>query len=293
MSSNKPIFVLIGLVITALVLSNTLYVVSETERAVKLKFGKLEDPDIAPGLHWKWPVVEEVRIFDARIQTLDTRPEEFLNAEKKILSVDSYAKWRIVDVERYFVSTNGESTTAARLLSRRISEGLRNEFALRTLPEVVTLERDELTSDLAAALLESTRDQLGIEIIDVRVKKIELPNDVSSQVFSRMRAERESRAREYRSQGQEVAEGIRADADRQKIVIEANAYREAEILRGEGDAAAAAIFAEAYGANAEFYAFWRSLDAYRETFDSNADMMVIQPDSDFFRYLNSQNGRDE
>lgn len=293
MSSNKPIFVLISLVLTALLLSNTLYVISETERAVKLRFGKLEQIDIPAGLHWKWPVVEEVRIFDARVQTLDSPPEEFLNAEKKVLSVDSYSKWRIVDVERYFVSTNGNSQSAARLLSQRINEGLRNEFALRTLEEVVTLERDEMMEDLNAGLLDTTREQLGIEVVDVRVKKIELPNDVSSEVFRRMRAERERQAREYRSQGQEVAEGIRADADRQKIVIEANAYREAEILRGEGDAAAAAIFANAYGEDAEFYAFWRSLTAYRQTFDSSADMMVIQPDSEFFRYLNNQNGRDE
>lgn len=290
MNSNKPIIVLLAIVAFVFLLTNTLYVVSETERAVKLRFGKLDQPDIEPGLHIKLPFVEEVRIFDGRIQTLDAAPEDYLNAEKKLVSVDSFAKWHIVDVEKYFQSTNGFSSNAERLLAQRISEGLRNEFALRTLEEVVSLERDAMMEDLSQGLLQTTREQLGIEIVDVRVKKIELPNDVSSQVFRRMRAERERQAREYRSQGQEVAEGIRADADRQKIIIEANAYREAEVLRGEGDAQAAAIYGDAYGRDEEFYAFWRSLDAYRRSFNSSSDMMLIQPDSDFFRYLNERNG---
>ncbi len=213
-----------------------------------------------------------------------------MNAEKKLLTVDSFAKWRIIDVDRYYTSTNGDVRRAASLLAQRISEGLRNEFALRSLSEAVALERDEMMEDLTAGLVDATREQLGIEIIDVRVKKIELPNDVSSDVFRRMRAERERQAREYRSQGQEVAEGIRADADRQKIVIEANAYRDAEILRGEGDARAAAIYAESYGKDAEFYSFWRSLDAYRNTFNRDGDIMVLEPDSEFFNYLKDSKG---
>ncbi|MEQ3696497.1 MAG: protease modulator HflC [Pseudomonadales bacterium] len=291
MSSNKPVFVLIGLLVLAFITSKSLYVVSETERAVKLRFGKMEEADIAPGLHVKMPFVEDVRFFDARVQTLDAPPEDFLNAEKKLLTVDSFAKWRIIDVDRYYTSTNGDVRRAASLLAQRISEGLRNEFALRTLSEAVALERDEMMEDLTAGLVDATRDQLGIEIVDVRVKKIELPNDVSSDVFRRMRAERERQAREYRSQGQEVAEGIRADADRQKIVIEANAYRDAEILRGEGDARAAAIYAESYGKDTEFYTFWRSLDAYRNTFNRDGDIMVLQPDSEFFNYLKDSNGK--
>ena len=291
MSSNKPVFVLIGLLVLAFITSKSLYVVSETERAVKLRFGKMEEADIAPGLHLKVPFVEDVRFFDARVQTLDAPPEDFLNAEKKLLTVDSFAKWRIIDVDRYYTSTNGDVRRAASLLAQRISEGLRNEFALRSLSEAVALERDEMMEDLTAGLVDATREQLGIEIVDVRVKKIELPNDVSSDVFRRMRAERERQAREYRSQGQEVAEGIRADADRQKIVIEANAYRDAEILRGEGDARAAAIYAESYGKDTEFYTFWRSLDAYRNTFNRDGDIMVLQPDSEFFNYLKDSNGK--
>jgi membrane protease subunit HflC len=290
MSSNKPVFILIGLLVLAFITSKSLYVVSETERAVKLRFGKMEEADIAPGLHLKVPFVEDVRFFDARVQTLDAPPEDFLNAEKKLLTVDSFAKWRIIDVDRYYTSTNGDVRRAASLLAQRISEGLRNEFALRSLSEAVALERDEMMEDLTAGLVDATREQLGIEIIDVRVKKIELPNDVSSDVFRRMRAERERQAREYRSQGQEVAEGIRADADRQKIVIEANAYRDAEILRGEGDARAAAIYAESYGKDAEFYTFWRSLDAYRNTFNRDGDIMVLEPDSEFFNYLKDSKG---
>ncbi|RMA82270.1 protease modulator HflC [Umboniibacter marinipuniceus] len=291
MNSNKPVFILIGLLVLAFIASKSLYVVSETERAVKLRFGKMEEADIAPGLHLKVPFVEDVRFFDARVQTLDAPPEDFLNAEKKLLTVDSFAKWRIIDVDRYYTSTNGDVRRAASLLAQRISEGLRNEFALRSLSEAVALERDEMMEDLTAGLVDATREQLGIEIVDVRVKKIELPNDVSSDVFRRMRAERERQAREYRSQGQEVAEGIRADADRQKIVIEANAYRDAEILRGEGDARAAAIYAESYGKDTEFYTFWRSLDAYRHTFNRDGDIMVLQPDSEFFNYLKDSNGK--
>lgn len=291
MNSNKPVFVLIGLLVLAFITSKSLYVVSETERAVKLRFGKMEEADIAPGLHVKVPFVEDVRFFDARVQTLDAPPEDFLNAEKKLLTVDSFAKWRIIDVDRYYTSTNGDVRRAASLLAQRISEALRNEFALRSLSEAVALERDEMMEDLTAGLVDATREQLGIEIVDVRVKKIELPNDVSSDVFRRMRAERERQAREYRSQGQEVAEGIRADADRQKIVIEANAYRDAEILRGEGDAGAAAIYAESYGKDIEFYTFWRSLDAYRNTFNRDGDIMVLKPDSEFFNYLKDSNGK--
>lgn len=291
MNSNKPVFILIGLLVLTFIASKSLYVVSETERAVKLRFGKMEEADIAPGLHLKVPFVEDVRFFDARVQTLDAPPEDFLNAEKKLLTVDSFAKWRIIDVDRYYTSTNGDVRRAASLLAQRISEGLRNEFALRSLSEAVALERDEMMEDLTAGLVDATREQLGIEIVDVRVKKIELPNDVSSDVFRRMRAERERQAREYRSQGQEVAEGIRADADRQKIVIEANAYRDAEILRGEGDARAAAIYAESYGKDTEFYTFWRSLDAYRNTFNRDGDIMVLQPDSEFFNYLKDSNGK--
>lgn len=284
-----PLTILV-LGVVALVLSNSLYVVSETQRAVELRFGKLVEADLKPGLHFKLPVADEVKIFDARIQTLNSAPENFLNLEKKVMTVDSFAKWRIIDVEKFYTSTSGDVTQANRLLSRRIAESLRNEFARRTLKEVVSSDRDNIMRDLNQSLNQITRTQLGIEIIDVRVKKIELPSQVSSSVFARMRAERERQAREYRSQGQEVAEGIKADADRQKVVIEAEAYRKAEILRGEGDAAASAIYAKAYSADPEFYSFTRSLDAYQKTFKDKGDMMVIDPSSEFFDYLKNSQG---
>ncbi len=293
MNSNKPIIVLLLVGLLALFASSSLYVVSETQKAVKLQFGKMATADIEPGLHFRIPLYEEVKIFDSRVQTLDSAPEDFLNAEKKPMTVDSYAKWRIIDVEKFYTSTSGDNRRAEQLLSQRISEGLRNEFALRTLEEVVASERDTMTDNLKVDLNDISQGQLGIEIIDVRVKKIELPAQVSDSIFNRMRAERERQAREYRSQGQEIAEGIRADADRQKVVIEANAYRKAEILKGEGDAAAASIYAEAYGQDPEFYRFWRSLDAYKETFSTKNDLMVIEPDSEFFDYLGNSSGKED
>jgi len=293
MNSNKPIIVLLLILLSILGLSSSLFIVAETEKAVKLQFGKMSLADIEPGLHFRLPLYEEVRVFDARVQTLDSAPENFINLEKKQLTVDSYAKWRIIDVETFYTSTGGDYRRAEQLLSQRISEGLRNEFALRTLEEVVASERDTMTEDLKLDLNDIAESQLGIEIIDVRVKKIELPADVSDSIFNRMRAEREAQAREYRSQGQEIAEGIRADADRQKVVIEANAYRDSEKLKGEGDAAASAIYAEAYGQDPEFYRFWRSLDAYKKTFTGQNDLMVIEPDSEFFDYMGTSKASDD
>lgn len=283
--------VIIGLALALmLVLFSSLFVVRETERAVMLRFGELVVSDIPPGLHAKVPLMHVVRKFDARLLTVDSRPERFLTQEKKFLLVDSYAKWRVHDVARYYTATNGEELRARQLLSQRINNGLRNQFGERTMHEVVSGERDELMVEMRRKLDESTRRELGIEVVDVRVKRIDLPADVSESVFARMRAERERVAREYRSQGKELAEGIRAEADREKIVIEANAYREAEKLRGEGDARAASIYAEAFRGNPEFYAFTRSLKAYMEAFSGANDLLLIKPDSDFFRYLKDAQG---
>jgi len=231
-----------------------------------------------------------VRRFDARVLTLDTRPERFLTLEKKSMQVDSFAKWRIVDVSRYYTATNGEQDRAERLLAQRINEGLRNEFAVRSLQEVVSGERDELMVDLRAQLDEFTRTSMGVEVVDVRVKQIDLPAEVSEPVFARMRAEREREAREHRAVGREKAEIMRAEADREVVVIEANAYRQAEKLRGEGDALAAAIYAEAYSADREFYSFVRSLGAYRDTFSGKDDVLLLDPKSEFFRYFNEMSG---
>ncbi len=273
--------------LTALVvilLSNSLYVVKETERGVLLKFGEVVNPDLKPGLHIKVPFVNNVRLFDGRILTVDANAERFFTQEKKALIVDSYAKFRVLDTARYYTATNGEEARAAGLLSQRINDGLRNEVAVRTVQEVVSGSRDEVMDSITQRLSEVAATELGVEVIDVRVKKIDLPPDVSDSVYRRMNAEREKEARELRSQGQELAEGIRAAADREVTVIEANAFRKAEIIRGEGDAKATRIYADAYNQDPEFYSFIRSLRAYQETF-GGGDIMVIEPDSQFYQYL--------
>lgn len=282
----------LGLVLLLiLVATQCLYIVSERERAVLLRFGEVVEHDVKPGIHFKLPVVNKVRIFDGRLLTLDALPQRFLTLEKKAVIVDSFVKWRIAEVEKYYTATSGDEDVAKRLLTSRVDTGLRNEFGSRTMHEVVSGERDELMVELTAKLNNIARQELGIEILDVRVKGIDLPPEVSSSVFSRMSTEREREAREHRAKGRELAEGISADADRQKVVIEAEAYREAEKTRGEGDATAAAIYAKAYGRDPEFYAFYRSLNAYKKTFGSGNDLLVLDPKSDFFRYLNSSKGR--
>lgn len=274
---------LIALVL--LVISKSVYIVKETERGVKLQFGEVVDADLRPGLHFKIPFVNVVRTFDARVQTLDTRPQAFLTLEKKRLIVDSYVKWRISDVEKYYTATSGDAFRASDLLSTRIETNLRNQFGTRTLTEVVSGEREEVMDAVISSISQFTEQELGLEVIDVRVKRIDLPPEVSSSVYQRMRSERERLARELRSRGKELAEGIRADADRQSTVIMAEAYRDSETIRGEGDAEAARIYANAYNQDAEFYSFYRSLLAYKESFGSGSDVLLIQPDSEFFRYL--------
>jgi len=268
-----------------------LYIVSERERAVLLRFGEVVEHNVQPGIHFKLPVVNKVRIFDGRLLTLDALPQRFLTQEKKAVIVDSFVKWRVAEVEKFYTATSGDEAVAKRLLSSRVDTGLRNEFGARSMHEVVSGERDELMAELTTRLNEIARQELGIEVLDVRVKGIDLPPEVSSSVFSRMSTEREREAREHRAKGKELAEGIAADADRQKVVIESEAYREAEQTRGEGDAKAAAIYAEAYNRDPEFYAFYRSLTAYKETFGNGNDLLVLDPNSDFFKYLNNSKGK--
>lgn len=289
--SPRAIFLLVVSVVAVFIAANSAYVVNEFQRGVLLRLGKVIDNDLQPGLHFKAPFVDNVRKFDARILTLDARPERFLTVEKKSMMVDSYAKWRIIDVGKFYTATNGEEDRAQRLLAQRISEGLRNEFANRSLQDVVSGERNQLMLDIATELNKFTQTSLGVEIVDVRVKKIDLPDEVREPVYSRMRAEREREAREHRAKGKEQSERIRADADRQQTIIKANAYRDSEFLRGEGDAKAAAIYAKAYKRDPEFYAFVRSLTAYKATFSSKADIMLLDPKSDFFRYLNNSKGK--
>lgn len=278
---------LIGTVLflTFVVLSNSVFVISETQRGVLLKFGEVVNSDLEPGLHFKIPFVDSVRKFDGRILTVDSTPERFFTQEQKQLIVDSYAKFRVVDTAKYYTATSGEEFRAAALLSQRINDDLRNQVAGRSVQEVVSGERDQLMDAVKARLNETVLTELGVEVIDVRVKKIDLPNEVSQSVYRRMNAEREKEARELRSEGKEIAEGMRAEADRKVTVIEAEAVRDAEIIRGDGDATATGIYADSFNRDPEFYAFTRSLNAYQQTFANGNDIMLLQPDSQFFQYL--------
>ncbi|WP_313409501.1 protease modulator HflC [Stutzerimonas kunmingensis] len=287
--SNKSLTALIVGVVAAIVLWNSFYIVSQTERAVLLRFGRIVEPDVKPGLHMKIPYVNSVRKFDARLLTLDTTTSRFLTLEKKALMVDSYAKWRVDDAERFYTATSGMKQIADERLARRLEAALRDQFGKRTLHESVSGQRDELMAQVTVSLNRAAQQELGIEVVDVRVKGIDLPREVNRSVFERMSSEREREAREHRAKGKELAEGIRADADRQRRVLLAEAFREAEELRGDGDAQAAAIYAAAYGQDQEFYAFHRSLQAYRESFSSKEDVLVLDPKSDFFRYLEKSN----
>ncbi|MCQ2030105.1 protease modulator HflC [Stutzerimonas zhaodongensis] len=288
---NKSLTALIVGVVLAIVAWNSFYIVSQTERAVLLRFGRIVEPDVKPGLHLKIPYVNSVRKFDARLMTLDTTTSRFLTLEKKALMVDSYAKWRVDDAERFYTATSGVKQIADERLARRLEAALRDQFGKRTLHESVSGQRDELMSLVTNSLNRAAQQELGIEVVDVRVKGIDLPREVNRSVFERMSSEREREAREHRAKGKELAEGIRADADRQRRVLLAEAFREAEELRGDGDAQAAAIYASAYGQDREFYSFHRSLQAYRESFANKEDVLVLDPNSDFFRYLESATAR--
>jgi membrane protease subunit HflC len=288
----KPLKVLIpaGLLGLAVIGYAFTFVVNQWETALKLRLGEIVDTDYEPGLHFMIPVLNTIKTFDRRIQTLDSRPERFLTIEKKDVIVDSYAKWRITDVAQYFRSTGGNTGKTSRLLSERINTSLRDEFGKRTIKEVVSGERSEIM-DLLTKASDLQANELGVEIVDIRVKRIDLPPEVSESVYQRMRAERERVAKDLRAQGAEIAEKIRANADRQRTVTLADGYKTSEQLRGEGDAKAADIYATAYTKDADFYSFYRSLIAYRSIFENGGDMMVLQPDSEFFRYFNSQQGK--
>jgi membrane protease subunit HflC len=274
----------IGLLILAVVVYAATFYVYQWEVALKLRLGEIVDSEYEPGIHFMIPVLNNIKKFDGRIQTLDSRPQRFLTIEKKDVIVDSYAKWRITNPGQFYRSTGGDSGRTARLLSERINTSLRDEFGKRTIQEVVSEDRLELMQVLTKEI-DRQAAELGIEVVDVRVKKIDLPPEVSESVYERMRAERERVARDLRAKGSEAAERIRADADRQRTVILADAYKTAEEVRGEGDAKAAETYANAYNEDKDFYAFYRSLSAYRASFGQGGDMMVLQPESEFFRYF--------
>ncbi len=268
------------------VASNAFYVVNQWETGVVLRLGEIVKADLEPGLHVKTPFINNVRKFDARLQTLDAAPERYLTSEKKNLVVDSFVKWRISDVEKFYTTMNGDNRQAGMKLGQIVKDGLRAEFGNRTVKEVISAERVEIANKIKATTALAAAS-FGIEIEDIRIKRIDLAQDISESVYRRMEAERNRVAKDLRSKGAEAAEKIKADADRQRVVILADAYSEAEILRGKGDAKAAEIYAKAYNADAEFYSFYHSINAYKASFKEKADILLVDPDSDFFKYFNS------
>ena len=283
---------LAGLVVViVLLLADTIFTVHERQRALVLRFGEITQVDLEPGLHFKLPIADDAKKFDGRIQSLDSPPERYFTLEKKPLMVDSFVKWRVGDVQTYYETTSGgDQARAETLLSQRVNEGLRNQISRRDMHEVISGQRDQLMADLTQQLNSEMRRDVGVDVIDVRVKQIDLPPEVSSAVYDRMNSEREIEAQQHRATGRELDLGIRADADRQVVVIEAEAYREAEQIRGDGDAGAAAIYANAYGADPEFYEFYRSINAYVSVFSQKGDLLVVDPNSEFFKYLKDGDG---
>ena len=278
-------FVLVATVVVLIVLALSLFVVDQRRNAIVFRFGELVGVKKTPGLYFKLPLVDNVRDFDVRVLTIDSAdPERFLTSEKKNVLVDLFVKWRISDVEKYYISVNGEELRAQTRLLQTINDGLRAEFGNRTVHDVVSGERDKIM-ELMRQKANEDAQKIGVEVLDVRLKRVDLPQEVSESVYRRMDAERKRVANELRSTGAAESEKIRADADRQREVILAQAYRDAQRIKGDGDAKAAAIYARAYEQNPEFYAFYRSLEAYRQSFKSKSDVLVIEPNSEFFKYL--------
>jgi len=283
---------LIGTIVLILVLTvSSVFIVFEGQRGIVFQFSKIKrDADSGqmkvyePGLHFKVPFINTVRKLDARIQTLDETPDRFVTSEKKDLIVDSFVKWRIVDFSTFYLRTAGSTDNARALLKQKVNNGLRTEFGTRTIKEIVSGDRNSIMAK-ALASAASSREDLGIEVIDVRIKAINLPAEVSASIYDRMRAERSAVAKEHRSQGQEQAEIIRATIDAKVTVMLANAQKDAQEIRGEGDALAAKVYADSYGQDPEFFSFYRSLEAYEKSFSSKSDILVVKPDSDFFNYL--------
>lgn len=280
----------IPLIVVLIVGSFCIFTVDEREKAILFRLGEIERSDYESGLHFKLPFVNNVRKFDSRVLNLDSEPERFLTFEKKDVIVDSYVKWRITDVEQFYRSTGGDQRRANLLLAQKIQDQLRSEFGKRTVEAAVSGERSLIMDIVTAEANKYARD-LGMAVLDVRIRRIDLPEEVSNSVYQRMRAERERVARDFRSRGAEAAERIEADADRERTVILAEAYRDAETLRGEGDAQAAGIYASAYQRDDDFYSFYRSLNAYQRSFQDRSDVLVLEPDAAFFRFFKSPDGR--
>jgi membrane protease subunit HflC len=283
--ANRGFLLLISAVVLAFLMAMATFTVRETELAIKFRFGEIVRADYAPGLHWMWPLVNNVRKFERRIVTRNYPSEQFLTSEGKILRIDFYIKWRVADVSTFYQATSGgDEEIAAVRLGSIVKDGIKGVIARRTIQQVVAAERTEFTGEILK-LAEGSTKGLGLQLVDVRVKKIDLPEEVSESVFSRMRQDFDRQAKQLRAEGDENAEKLRAEADRQRTEILAEAYREAEIIRGEGDARAAELYARAFTRNQEFFSFWRSLQAYDEAIGTDNDVLVISPDSEFFKYL--------
>ena len=290
MANGKVLAVVLALVIAVFIGISSMFQVAAWEKAVLFRLGEIVRTDIQPGLHFKTPFINNVRKFDGRILTLDVEPERFLTVEKKNVIVDSFVMWRIADVRRFYTAVMGDERNARQRLEQIVKDGMRGLFSKRTVNEVVSGERSTIMEDLVGAA-SAQAEKIGIQIVDIRVKRVDLPAEVSNSVFRRMQAERARVAKEFRSEGAEEAEKIRADADRQRQVLIAEAYSEAEQIRGQGDATAAEIYAAAYGADEDFYAFFRSMQAYRHSFDDGNDMMLLQPEGEFFEYFSGAKGQ--
>ena len=278
-------FILIALIALLVVLSASMFTVDQRQNALVFQLGEVVSVKTKPGLYFKLPLVQNVRYFDTRILTLDSAdPERFITSEKKNVLVDSFIKWRVIDARQFYVSVGGDEARAQIRLNQTVNDGLRAEFGKRTINEVVSGRREEIMNIIRTKADGDAR-KIGVQVVDVRIKRVDLPESVSENVFRRMEAERKQVANELRSTGAAEAEKIKADADKQKDVIVAEAYRDAQRVKGEGDAKASGIYAGAYGKNAEFYAFYRSMQAYRESFKSKSDVMVLDPSADFFKYM--------
>lgn len=296
--SQRNTLILAVLAFVLVIGSEAFYIVNETERAVLKQFGKVVKSDIEPGFYGKLPFLQTVVRADARVLTHEVPTESFLTSEKKLLNVDSFVIWRIADIERYVTTLGSGSTNASYIqaearqrLDGRVQQGLRDEFSKRTVNEVVAGEREMLMNHVGEDVNKRTLEDLGIEVIDIRVKRVDWPAEVRGGVFARMRTERERDAADHRAKGRQDAEAIQAGADRKAAEIISAAYKDAQVLRGKGDAQAASTYAKAFSRDTEFFRFYRSLEAYRESFSGAEDLLVVEPDSDFFRYLKKSSGK--
>ena len=284
---RATIVVFVVALVALVVLSMSVYTVDQRKAAIKFQLGEVIDVQTKPGLYFMVPFVQNVRLYDTRIQTMEPRdPERFLTSENRNVLVDSFVKWRVIDVRQYYVSVRGDPLQAEARIAQTVNDALRAEFAKRTVHDVVSGERDKIMAVVARRVDEDVH-RIGVGVVDVRLKRVDFVPEISSDVYRRMESERKRVANELRATGQAEGEKIKADADRQRQVIVADAYRDAQRIKGEGDAQASRIYAEAFGKNPEFYSFYRSMDAYRQSLRSKSDVMVLDPSSDFFKYLKS------